>query len=229
MAQTIAMRLRLETLFDLDVNDRITGTREPDPSPGPAFIVIRGAAASAWAARADVPNEVAESLNVLAATEPATWDRPPVHAERYGRLLGGVDRSGPAFAFPERLAIPPAEVSLVTDEAALAVHFSGWVPGEIAAGRSPVVAVCEGGHPVSVCFCARRSDVAAEAGVETAPAFRGRGYAARATAAWAAAVRAMGLTPIYSTDWENGASLAVARRLALIKFAVDWSIGPPPG
>ena len=45
---------------------------------------------------------------------------------------------------------------------------------------------------MSICFCARRSDAAAEAGVETAERSRGRGLAARATAGWASAVRASG-------------------------------------
>jgi hypothetical protein len=34
------------------------------------------------------------------------------------------------------------------------------------------------------CFCARRSDIAAEAGVETAEAYRGRGYGQRVTVTW---------------------------------------------
>jgi predicted GNAT family acetyltransferase len=80
------------------------------------------------------------------------------------------------------------------------------------------------GHPVSVCHCARRSDVAAEAGVATAPACRGRGYAARVTAAWALAIRASGHVPLYSTSWMNAASLAVARKLGLVVYASDWSI-----
>jgi hypothetical protein len=172
---------------------------------------------------------LADALAALAAQEPPStaWDRPPLHGQRYQDLLSGQIRWGPAFAFPE-LVDTTGDSSLVDDEALLKRHFSGWVAGEIAAGRGPVMAVSEGGeggHPVSVCFCARRSPVAAEAGVETAAAFRGRGYAPRATAAWANAVRAIGLTPIYSTDWENRASLAVARKLRLIPFATDWSIG----
>jgi hypothetical protein len=151
------------------------------------------------------------------------WDRPPLHAQRYQDLLGGQVRCGPAFAFPQRVD-NTGDTSFVDDEALLERHFSGWVAGEIAAGRAPVMAVSQGGDPVSVCFCARRSAAAAEAGVETAAAFRGRGYAPRVTAAWANAVRAIGLTPIYSTDWENRASLSVAHKLKLIPFATDWSI-----
>ena len=87
------------------------------------------------------------------------------------------------------------------------------------------MAVCyEGGHPVSVCFCARRTAAAAEAGVETAAAFRGRGYGPRVVTAWAAAVRSQGLVPIYSTGWENNASRAVARKLGLVPFATDFAV-----
>jgi predicted GNAT family acetyltransferase len=95
------------------------------------------------------------------------------------------------------------------------------VAGEIEAGRSPVLAVVEAGHAVSVCFCARRSDVAAEAGLQTAEAFRGRGFGTRVTAAWALAIRASGRIPLYSTSWTNGASLAVARKLGLVAYASD--------
>jgi len=52
------------------------------------------------------------------------------------------------------------------------------------------VAVKEDGHAVSVCFCARRSEKAAEAGLETAEAYRGRGFGPQVTVAWALAVRA---------------------------------------
>ena len=80
----------------------------------------------------------------------------------------------------------------------------------------------DSGYPVSVCFCAtRHSAPALEAGVETAAAFRGRGLAPRVTAAWARAIRASGKIPVYSTDWTNTSSLAVARKLGLIQYASD--------
>ena len=232
MVPAASPRLQLETLFVLNGVGRIVSTREPQPTPGPAFILIRGASACGWAIRRDVSDRVADELDQLAAREPAlgsSWRQPPVHVRRYRELLGaGRVRWGPAFAFSDRLRTPaPAPddgVTSVDDEARLARHFSGWVAGEISAGRSPVMAVAEDAHPVSVCFSARRSAVAAEAGVETAAAFRGRGHAPRVTAAWANAVRGIGLVPLYSTDWENGPSLAVARKLELIPFATDWSI-----
>lgn len=224
---TATPQLQLETLFSLNGVGRIISTREPNPSPGPAFILIRGASKCAWAVRADIPCDLADALDVLAAQEPVStaWDQPPLHARRYEAMLSGHVRFwGPAFAFPERLR-PTWPESRIDDEPPLECHFSGWVAGEIAAGRAPVMAVSEGGHPVSICFCARRSAAAAEAGLETAAPFRGRGYAPRVTAAWADAVKEMGLTPLYSTDWDNRSSLAVARKLELMPFATDWSIG----
>jgi hypothetical protein len=92
------------------------------------------------------------------------------------------------------------------------------------AGAAPMMAVVVDGHAVSACFCARRSIGAAEAGLETALAFRGRGHAARVTTAWAGAVRASGRTPLYSTSWTNASSLAVARKLGLRIYAMNWSI-----
>jgi hypothetical protein len=158
-----------------------------------------------------------------------------MHAHRYMSLLGGRIRTGqeagakicqsagPAFIFPDVVA-QPADVVVVEDERLLEHNFSGWVAGEIAAGRSPVMAVVENGYPVSVCFCARRSDIAAEAGLETAEAFRGRGFGPRVVAAWALAIRASGRIPLYSTSWTNDASLAVARKLGLIAYASHWSL-----
>ena len=87
-----------------------------------------------------------------------------------------------------------------------------------------MLAIVESGAPASICFCARRSEVAAEAGLETALAYRGRGYAASVTVAWALAIRRSGLIPLYSTSWSNRASLEVARKLSLVPYACSWGL-----
>ena len=137
-------------------------------------------------------------------------------------LVKGEVDSGPAFSFTEVIA-PPSNIVLVDDLQLLEHNFTGWKADEIPE-RLPIVAVMEDGHAVSVCFCARRSDMAAEAGLETAMAFRGCGLGPRVTAAWALAIRASGRIPLYSTSWSNDASLAVARKLGLVAYAGAWSL-----
>lgn len=229
--------MQLETMFTLDGERRITSTREPGGSPGPLFCLVRGADACAWAVRADLPKQVAEELQGLAQLElpTADFEAAPARAADLLAVLGDriapncdvackrMRSDGPAFIFPDSLE-QPADVVVVHDEAALAHNFGHWAPGEIAAGRSPVWAVVEGRRPVSICFCARSSPLAAEAGVETAEAFRGRGFGPRVAAAWARAVRHSGRVPLYSTSWTNAASLSVARKLGLTAYASDWSL-----
>jgi len=58
-------------------------------------------------------------------------------------------------------------------------------------------------------------------GVETAPRYRGRGYAAEVVTASAREVYAHNRVPLYSTSWTNKASLTVARKLGLDFFGND--------
>ena len=171
----------METLYLLDGDGRIRGTRELKPSPGPVFSLIRGTANCAWAVRADVSRDLAEKLDGFAREEPAVSDFrvAPVHVGRYMSLVEGKVDSGPSFVFPEAIAESQGTVR-IDDVALLDHHFSGWRASEIPE-CAPIVGVVEDRHAVSVCFSARRSDVAAEAGVETAVEFRGRGLGPRVT------------------------------------------------
>jgi len=216
--------LQLRTLFALNATGRIVSTLEQDPSAGPAFALIRGRTSCAYAVHADVPEELAGQLIALAQSEPPVYDfkDDPVHANRYTSLLPGRVDSGPAFTFPEVLPTP-RDIVVVTNLSQLERHFHGWTADELPE-RAPILGLVEDGYPVSVCFCARRSAVAAEAGLDTAAGFRGRGLGPQVTAAWAHAVRSAGLLPIYSTSWSNDASLAVARKLGLEMCASDWSL-----
>lgn len=58
--------LHLQTSFLLDGAGRIIGTREPEPSPGPLFSLIKGRVSCTWAVRADVPQDTADELDGLA-------------------------------------------------------------------------------------------------------------------------------------------------------------------
>ena len=195
------------------------------PNPGPRFVLQRSGSDCAWAFRIDVPEALAAAVGRLAQNEPPARDLkiPPIHAEEYLSLLGGEVNCGPTFLFPDTTdnhnegVVPIEELSL------LQRNFWGWIEEEIPA-RLPIMAVVQNGHAVSVCFSARRSEVAAEAGLETASAFRGRGLGPRVTLAWADAIRSLGLIPIYSTSWRNTASLSVARKLMLIEATSHWQL-----
>ena len=229
--------LYIKTSFVLDEHGRIVSTREPTPNRGPLIAIAKSYQACAWAVRADIPPALASEIDRLAQAEspPLDLQQGPAKSHRFialliSRLAPGeatvrktLESDGPAFEFPETLVQSP-DVVVVEDEQLLNRNFSGWVPGEIEAGRAPVMAIVEDGYPVSVCFCARRSNTAAEAGVETAEAYRGRGYAPLVTAAWAHAVRNSGRVPLYSTSWSNKASLAVARKLNLVMYASSWAL-----
>ena len=221
---TFTPRLQLETLFVLNDAGRIVSTREPNPGPGPRFMLIRDRFACAWAVHADVSPSSAAELDRLASEEPPTDEvrHEPVHATHYRGLIEGQVDFGPAFTFPGVLPMPVDIVPIAT-LAQLQHQFRGWTADELPE-RAPILALEQEGYPASVCFSARRSAVAAEAGVETAPRFRGRGLAGLVTAAWAQAIHASGRLAIYSTSWSNPASLAVARKLGLTVCASDWSL-----
>jgi len=88
----------------------------------------------------------------------------------------------------------------------------------------PIAAAIEQGSAVAICFCSRLPNRATEAGVETLPAHRGKGYATAAVATWAAEVRRRGILPLYSTSWENLASQRIAYKLRMVLYGDDWSI-----
>ena len=87
--------------------------------------------------------------------------------------------------------------------------------------RSPVFAILAAGRVVSMCVSARENDVAAEAWVDTRPAFRQRGFARQVTAAWGQDVARRGKIAFYSHLWENNASEAVARSLGLKQWKTE--------
>jgi RimJ/RimL family protein N-acetyltransferase len=133
--------------------------------------------------------------------------------------------SGPAWRVPDEIptfehkAIPvtPADDELVRLlSPVLAADDLPW--------RLPCLSLLDGGRLASVCFSARNTSIAAEAGVQTREEFRGRGYAPAVVAAWARAVRQEERIPLYSTSWDNLASRSVARKLGLLLYGVDLSI-----
>lgn len=221
------LSIQVETLFLLDGDHRLRATNDIGLPPAPRFFLGRTPNGNLWRARYDQPRALVAALARLAEAEPpgAGAEEPPASLARIRALLDArapvtrVER-GPAFVF-EQPPTMPAEVVEITpaDTSALRETLADWA-GEVARRRPCMVALVDG-MAVSICASARRGTHAAEAGVETLPAFRGRGLATRVTAAWASAVAAEGLIPLYSTAWENLASRVVARKLGLRQYGED--------
>jgi RimJ/RimL family protein N-acetyltransferase len=224
------MRLHVEALFTHDAGGHLVRVNEPDGAPAPRFFLGRTVDGIVRRFRHDVGPELRRELE--AASEEAVLREhvldSPTSASRYEDILSRsapVQKTwtGPAFCFPHEL---PTTIgtALVTERNAqvLLPHLQAWAPDVRLC--QPMFALTVDGHAVAVCCSVRRTDLAHEAGIETAARYRGRGYAAQVAMAWALAVRDMGRAPLYSTSWQNEASQAVARKLGLIRFGSDLHI-----
>ncbi|MFN8514147.1 MAG: GNAT family N-acetyltransferase [Thermomicrobiales bacterium] len=223
--------VQIDALFTHDAGGRIGFANEPGGDRAPRFFFGRTREGNLWRVRDDLPEDVARRLGELAASEPVDDDlrAEPRQFAAMGEALGGARSSyvGPAYRFPDEIPTPTVETTRLAYADLHLLGRMGWnvnAEAEQFAAREPYVAVFADGAVVSVCFCARLTDRAAEAGLETLEGYRGRGYGPAVTAAWARAIRASGRIPLYSTSWDNLASQAVAGKLGLVQYATDLSL-----
>lgn len=228
------MHIQVVTLFDCDADGRLQYVREPgSPYAPPRFFMGRTLQGNIWRFRHDLAPDLIRDLEQLCRSEPVAEDltRPPhtaaaIRAALHAHAPITAEECGPAYLIPEQAATS-AEVVLITKANAhlLQAGFA-WKLRQMSTDIDigPIAAVVAQGSAVSICYCARLSPVAAEAGVETLDAMVGRGYASAAVAGWAAAIRQRGLLPLYSTSWENLASQGVARKLGMARYGEDWLI-----
>ena len=231
------MQIHVSALFRHDERNRLLAVNEPgpprpdDPRP-PRLFLGRTQVGHIWRFRHDLPESSIVELGAVLSAEPVVADlsQPPqCLAELEATLardapLSGT-WSGPAWHFPDEIPTFELEVIPVTtanDE--LMRLLSPVLAAEDLPWRQPCMAIIADGRLASLCFSARNSPIAAEAGVDTLQEFRGRGYAPVVVAAWARAVRQEGRIPLYSTSWDNLASRSVARKLNLVLYGVDLSI-----
>lgn len=223
------METRTGDVLTHDAHGRMVAVNEPGDRPAARFYLGRTVEGNVWRVRHDLPPDLAAHLNQLAAAEPVIDDleRDPVCLAAVCAALGRAippagERGGPCYQFPPTIPASDAIAVLPEDAQVMARWLPEWLPD--VATRQPFFAVLVDGAAVAVCACARRPRVVTEAGVETHPNFRGHGYAAAATAAWATAVRAAGVIPVYSTSWANTASQRVAAKLGLMQYGVSMAI-----
>lgn len=222
------------TLFVLSDSGRIVRENAPDHAVAPRLYLTGCASGNVVRIRHDVGEGTAHAIERLAADEPPLRDpdATPVHLDAYRQLLAAeapVEKVnlGLIWTFPERLdyAHPAPLVGSDTPEsdrllgrlvergmpeALVALGFA-----DVGEFWAPWCVALDGEEIASIAFAARLGPTAAETGVTTVPAFRGRGFAAAATAGWAALPALRERALFYSASRTNVSSQRVARRLGL--------------
>ena len=206
------MDIHVRALFIHNAESRLLFVNEPGGTlvPAPRLFLGRTREGNLWRFRADLPERLCDELNALCADEPLMdfkSNEPPRHLEEFVRLLDGhapvqETSSGSAYQFTER-EMPSKPLLTVTENDAEVLKGGFEKLVEELPAWQPFVALVEKDRAVSVCRSVRITPEAHEAGVETLPAFRGKGYAKEVAAEWARLVRASGAIPLYSTSWEN--------------------------
>ena len=219
------------TLFVLTASGRILCENDPPRSRGPRMYLGGCESGNVVRVRHDVGDETARAIEALVADEPPLRhaSSTPVHLDDYLELLARKtpieeQTAGLTFVVPDPLEYPH-DATLVqsdtpTGDRMLAVLAEQGMPQALVALGftelwAPWCVALHDGVIASVAETVRSSASGIEAGITTIPAQRRRGFAAAATAGWAAHPALHGRTRFYSTQRTNVASQGVARRLGL--------------
>jgi RimJ/RimL family protein N-acetyltransferase len=221
---------QVETLYQVDKAGRLLCVNEEGTPTAALFFLGRTAEGNIWRFRHDIPQGVQTAVDALCRSEPVSADfsRPPQHQQAIKRLISSYrpvqsEWHGPAYTFPDPFTINGSARLIDEPNRDLFSGEFAWL-NESWSWIQPCAVMVEQAQIVSICFSSRNTLQAAEAGLETLPDFRRRGYAAAVVSRWAQAVRDSGRRPLYSTSWENVASQGVAAKLGLIRYGDDWSL-----
>jgi len=226
------MELLINVSFCYDAAGRMLYVNEPEQPPAPRFYMVRTPVGNHWRFRYDLPAATIQQLNQLCEAEPLSADltRPPQQYTAIKAVLEAQaplqdEYRGPVYWIPPGIERPANVVLISVTNADLLQPLFPWVlPLPQNPRRGALVATVAQGMAVALCYCARIPDQVTHAGVETAEAFRGQGYATAAVAGWAAEVRRLGLLPLYGTTWDNLASQRIAHKLGMVLYGENWSI-----
>ena len=230
------MAIQINTLFRTSATGRLCYVNEPGPDescpPAPRFFMGRTCEGNLWRFHTDLPPAIVSELDELCRNEPIVDDLTvlPRQADAIRTVLarsGPVQEEyqGPAYWIATDPPVAANAVLLTPNNLELLrTNFPDWLKPPPYYELGPAAVTVVDGQAVAICCCVRVPGRATEAGVETAPAYRGRGYAGAAVALWAAGVRQRGLLPLYDTGWDNLASQRVAAKLGMVQYGEDWSI-----
>jgi len=247
------LEIELETLWERNAAGRLVKSAGSNGGLAPDLVVAIAGDVAIPAFGTDLPDALAKELGDLPSAEqpylartalvPGSEPLPSFIEDLRQRLsaaLGPLEvASGPNYVCEAPPALPGLAGLIRSDDPS--ADFSrlappadaGWTAEEwellLSSQLGPWAAVTVNGEVAALCFCARLTDLAAEAGVRTEPAHRRQGHAAAVTAAWAAQVLATGRVAFYSTSADNVASQGVAARLGLRPIGWIWQLSHATG
>ncbi|MGG2093512.1 GNAT family N-acetyltransferase [Bacillus sp. S13(2024)] len=217
------MEIQADVLFKYDNSGRMTEINEPGGLVAPFFFLGRTREGNVIRFNTIFPNSKMDKvLQVINNNEHIVDLKNLIVIVNEIRPIRSI-WMGPAYVFPENFNMT-SDAARVTNEnrELLKVGFPNLL-GEFE-WRQPCFAIIQDGIAVSVCCSARKSAKAAEASVETLEAYKGNGYGTKSVIAWANEIKREGLHPLYSTTWDNFSSQAIAKKLGLHKYGVDFHI-----
>lgn len=227
------LRIEMAVLWDTDDRRRLRGPHE--------FVVAAAPNGITAAVALGLPDDVGDQLLdvVHRSTPPPTPAQPPAAMQEARALLSAAGRGQLSLSYgPSYLVSPPMRYG---DSAAVlrsdspdasrvrSARPDNWTAEEwnellTGGAGAPWAMIVDHGRVVSMCHTPRSSSAGAEAGTWTNPEFRGRGYAAAATAAWADLLAATCPYLFYSTSADNHSSQRVAERLGLRQLGWLWKL-----
>ncbi|MFD0772254.1 GNAT family N-acetyltransferase [Bacillus sp. CGMCC 1.60114] len=217
------MEIQADVLFKYDSSGRMTEINEPGGLVAPLFFLGRTREGNVIRFNEIFPNpKVGKVLQVINNNEHIVDLRNLIVILNEIRPINSI-WMGPAYIFPENFHMTSDAVRITNEnKELLKVDFPNLF--EEFEWRQPCFAIIQDGIAVSVCCSARKSAKAAEASVETLEAYKGNGYGTKSVIAWANEIKKEGLHPLYSTAWDNFSSQAIAKKLGLHKYGVDFHI-----
>ena len=234
------LRIEMDTIWAHDARGRMTHVLGEPSRPAPLLAVGLADGAVLADARFDVDDALATEASALVRTiAPAREHR--LRDDTIARLSALLEPAFGAIAFdggigyvlPDDVAYDsgaPLVTSASPEDARtrlVAPAEANWREDEWRALTTNrlgpwAMALDTDGGVISICHCARLTDIAAEAGVWTHPDHRGRRHAVAVTAAWATLLQPMIPHRFYSHATENAASQRVAERLGARRIGCVW-------
>lgn len=224
------MTWQADVLYTYNHEGRMQQINDRRRSRAPRLFLGRTRQGTILRVRDDVSQALVAHIESLLAREPDPVDlrqEPAMLPVLRSLLTVGTaqpdEESGPAYLLPAEHRAAGGVVEITPARERLMLRFFGDRLPILDSGP-PCFALVDGEDAIAICQSARLGAFVAEAGVETAAGYRGRGFATLVTAAWAQAIRARGLIPLYSTSWDNLASQGVARHLGARLYGADFHI-----